>query len=100
MDGVEQLHESGFAVTHADLALAVTGHDLAEEGDFLHPGGNESAAFRHDIFNTAAAFLAACVGNDAEGAVLIAALHDAHESAHLATRRTRRAECEVFLDGA
>ena len=59
------------------VTSAVTGDDLAEEGDFLHALGGELPAFGDDVGDGAAALLAAGVGDDAEGAILVAALHDA-----------------------
>ena len=58
-------------------APSVARHDLAEQGDFLHAAGDEFAAFGEDVGNGAAAFLAARGRHDAEGAMLVAALHDA-----------------------
>ena len=79
VDGFEQLDKSGFAVYDRDVAFAVAGDDLAEQRDFLHAARDQFAAFGDDIGDGAAAFFAARVGHDAEGAVLIAALHDADE---------------------
>src|ERR1700677_775597 len=77
VDGLEQLHESGFSVHGFEVALAVAGDDLAEEGDFLDAVAGQLAAFGQDVGDAAAAFFTAGVGDDAKGAVLIAALHDA-----------------------
>jgi len=78
----EQLHEGGAAVAAGDEAPAVAGDDLAQEGDFLDALRGQLAAFGHDIADGPAAFLAAGVGDDAEGAELVAALHDAHIGGH------------------
>src|SRR4029077_12027252 len=69
----------GPAVVNADFAFAITCHDLAEQRDFLGAARRQLAAFGDNIGNRSASFLAACVGHDAKGAVLVAALHDADE---------------------
>ena len=63
-------------------SFAITRHDLAEQRDFSNALRNELATLGHDLGDAAAAFFAARVGHDAEGAVLIAALHDADERGH------------------
>ena len=65
-----------------NTALAITRHDLAKQGDFLYALRHQLAALSYDIFNAAAALLAAGVGHDAESAILIAPLHDADKCRH------------------
>src|SRR5581483_6981339 len=95
MDGFEQLNERGFLTGGWKVvgtgrreclpyipAPAITRHDLPEERDLLHAARYEFAAFGDDVGNRATPFLATRVGHDAEGAILVAALHDAHERGH------------------
>src|SRR5437867_3716294 len=79
VDGFEQLNEGGFALIWREFALGVAGDDLAQQSNFFDPTSNQFAAFSDNISNGPAALLAAGVRDNAEGAVLIAALHDADE---------------------
>lgn len=97
MDGLDQLDESGLALPLGNFPPAVAGDDLPEQRDFLHAARDEFAALGHDVGNGPAALLATRVGHDAEGAVLVAALHDAHERADgLVLGRPGE---QMFLDG-
>src|SRR6266545_4665964 len=46
----------------------ITRHNLPKQCDFLHPLRSQLATFRHDVGHAAAAFLAARVRHNAEGA--------------------------------
>ena len=69
-------------MVHWQVALAKAGDDLAEQGDLPHAACREIAAFGDDVGNAPAAFLAAGERHNAEGAVLIAPLHDADKRRH------------------
>ena len=71
-EGVEQ---RGEAVFEAEV-FAVAGGVLADEGDFLDAAGDELLGFGDDGFEAAGAEFAAQVGDDAEGAGVVAALGD------------------------
>ena len=77
-------------------APPVTRDDLAEESDFLDTAGDQIAAFGDDVGDRAASLFAPSVGNDTEGAVLVAPLHDADERGH---GFPGVAVEEVFADG-
>lgn len=104
--GIEQLDESGSAVTDRDFAFAVAGDDLSKKGDFLITLRNKLAALGDDLFDGTAAFLAAGKGDDAEGAVLVAALHDADKAGDLLAGMAvylavaQAGKVDVFLDRA
>ena len=53
---------------------AVVGGDLADQHQLLHPLGCQLLGFGHDALDRAGALVAAQVGNDAEGAAVVAAL--------------------------
>ena len=63
------------AVFQAEV-FAVAGGVLADEGDFLHAAGDELLGFCDHGFEAARAEFAAQIGNDAEGAGMIAAFGD------------------------
>ena len=96
VNGIEQLDKSGFAIKQRIIALAEARDNLAEQSDFPHTARDEFAAFGDDIVNRATAFFAARAGHDAEGAVLIAALHDADERADGSFRAAIE---QMFADG-
>ena len=73
----EQLHESRFAIANSNLPFPVTGDDLPKQCDFADALAHQLPALGHNIGNGATALFTARGGNDAEGAMLIAALHDA-----------------------
>jgi len=79
---LEQLHERAFAIHFGKLVAAVEIHDLSQQGHFAHPAVDEAAAFLDDVGDGASALRSAGVGHDAEGALHVAALHDADEFAH------------------
>src|ERR1044071_10389281 len=87
MDRFEKLPESsrgfGWCVTRhfsgVPPAPSITRHDLSKQGDLLHASRDELSALRHYVVNRAAAFFTSGVRNNAERAVLITSLHDAHE---------------------
>ena len=81
---VEELHEGAATVEGGESFDAVAVNDLAEEGDFFDALGDEAADFVDDFGDGSRAFFAAGVGDDAEGAFHIAALHDANKSCGLA----------------
>ena len=83
---VEELHEGAATVEGGESFDAVAVNDLAEEGDFFDALGDEAADFVDDFGDGSRAFFAAGVGDDAEGAFHIAALHDANEGGGLARR--------------
>ena len=76
------MHERALAVLHRKIAFAVAGDDLPQERDFFHSAPPQFAALGHDVGNAPAALLASGVGHDAEGAILVAPLHDADERGH------------------
>src|SRR5207245_6044581 len=92
----QQLNESRVAINGSDFTFSVTRNDLAQQRDFLYPLRDKLAAFTHDIRNGTAALLAEGIGNDAKGAILIAALHDTDEGGD---RFRRRAVQKMFADG-
>jgi len=55
---------------------------ICQQGDLPRAALRESAAFGDDVLNGPVALLAARLGHDAEGAMLVAALHDADERLH------------------
>src|SRR5689334_13416178 len=75
----EKLDKRRLAIGDRNFTPAVAGDDLAEQRDLFDSFFDEAATFGDDVRNGAASFLTAGVGNNAEGAVLIAALHDADE---------------------
>ena len=75
----EQLHERGLSVPNGNIAPAIARNNLPQQGDLLHALRHQVAAFGHDVGNPPAALLPAGVRHDAEGAILVAALHDAHK---------------------
>ena len=74
-DAGEGVEEGGEAVFDAEV-FAVAGGVLADEGDFLDAAGDELPGFSDDGFEAAGAEFAAQVGDDAEGAGVVAALGD------------------------
>jgi hypothetical protein len=67
--------EGGEAVFEAEV-FAIAGDVLADEVDFADAIVEQAAGFEDDAFKAAAAELAAELGDDAEGAGVIAALGD------------------------
>src|SRR3974377_2150485 len=82
MNGFKQLYKTGFAIAQRQIALRKACRNLAEQSDFFDAAGNEFVAFGDDVGNCPAAFLPASGGHDAKSAMLVAALHDAHERGH------------------
>jgi hypothetical protein len=76
IDAGELVKECGEAVFEAEV-FAVAGGVLADEGDFLDAAGDEGLLrFGDDGFKAAGTEFAAEVGDDAEGAGVVAALGD------------------------
>lgn len=98
MDGFEKLNERRKAIARRDIAFSVTGDDLAEQSNFPNAALGQVLAFGDDFRNGPAAFGPARVGNDAEGAMLIAALHDADKSGDRFLLGIPRQQ--MLLDGA
>ena len=67
--GPQQLGQLGLAVE----VEAVVGGDLADQHQLLHPLGGQLLGLGHDRFDRARALVAAQLGNDAEGAAVVAA---------------------------
>ncbi len=74
-DAGERVEQRGKAVFEAEV-FAVAGGVLADEGDFLDAAGDELLGFGDDGLEAAGAEFAAQVGDDAEGAGVVAALGD------------------------
>ncbi len=74
-DAGEGVEERGEAVAEAEV-FAVTGGVLANEGDFADAAGNELLGFGDDGLEAAGAEFAAEVGDDTEGAGVVATLGD------------------------
>src|SRR4051812_41853559 len=55
----------------------ITRHDLSKQCDFPYTAAHELTTFGGDVGNRPAALFTTCVRYDAEGAILVAALHDA-----------------------
>jgi hypothetical protein len=83
VEAFEELDEGGSAMEGGEFAAAVGGDDLAEEGDFAGAVVEELLDFAEDVVHGAGAFGAAGFGDDAEGAVHVAALHDGDEGGDL-----------------
>ena len=71
----ERVEQGGEAVFDAEV-FAVAGGVLADEGDLLDAAGDELLGFGDDGLEAARAEFAAQVGDDAEGAGVVAALGD------------------------
>ena len=69
-EGAQQFRELGPAVE----VEAVVGGDLADQHQLLHPLGRQLARLGQDAFDRARTLVAAQVGNDAEGAAVVATL--------------------------
>jgi hypothetical protein len=74
-DAGELVEECGEAVFEAEV-FAVAGGVLADEGDFANAAGDELLGFGDDGLEAAGTEFAAQVGDDAEGAGVVAALGD------------------------
>ena len=74
-DAGERVEEGGEAVLEAEV-FTVAGGVLADEGDLPDAAGDELLGFGDDRLEAAGAELAAQVGDDAEGARVVAALGD------------------------
>ena len=74
-DAGECVEERGEAVLEAKV-FAVAGGVLADEGDFLDAAGDEGLGFGDDGLEAAGAEFSAQVGDDAEGAGVVAAFGD------------------------
>ena len=86
LDGVDlldQLHKGRDAVGMGVVATTIRGDDLAEEGDLAHAARGEGFALGDDLLHGAGAFVAAGLGDDAEGAVHVAALLNGDEGGDL-----------------
>ena len=68
-EGPQQLGELGFSID----VEAVVGGDLADQHQFLHPLARQGLGFGHDRFDRAGTLVAAQLGDDAEGAAVVAA---------------------------
>jgi hypothetical protein len=86
---LEQRREVGGRIEVASVGV----HRLAEEGDLATTLGGELANLRRDGLRRMAAFPAPRGGHDAEGAVLLAALHHGDEG--LEPRRAIRPRGEL-----
>ena len=86
MHRFEQLHERALAVDRREFMAAIEIHDLAEQGHFLDPAGDEFTNFAHDLFNRATALRPAGPRHDAKGAMHVAPLHDGNERRGLPRR--------------
>jgi hypothetical protein len=75
VDAGERVEQGGEAVLEAEV-FAVAGGVLADEGDLANAAGDEGFGFGDDGFESARTEFAAQVGNDAEGAGVVAALGD------------------------
>ena len=75
IDAGEGVEQSGEAVFEAEV-FAVAGGVLADEGDLADAAGDELLGLGDDRLEAARAEFAAQVGNDAEGAGVVAALGD------------------------
>ena len=71
----ERVEECGEAVLEAEV-FAVAGGVLADEGDLADAAGDELLGFGDDRFKSSGAEFSAQVGDDAEGAGVVAALGD------------------------
>src|ERR1041385_9358697 len=80
MHRLQQLHEGRFAILWRNFPLAITGDDLAEQRDLHDAAPGQLAALGDNIRNRPAPFCAPRVRYDAERAILVAPLHDAHVS--------------------
>jgi len=76
-DFVEHFEDVGEADGFVAVGIFVGVDGLAEEGNFLDAVIHQAAGFFQDVFRRAGDFAAADVRDDAIGAVLIAAAHDA-----------------------
>ncbi len=74
-DAGELVEECGEAVLDAEV-FAVAGGVLADEGDLLNAAGDELARFGDDRLEAAGTEFSAQIGDDAEGAGVVAALGD------------------------
>jgi len=74
-DAGELVEERGEAVFEAEV-FAVAGGVLADEGDFLDAASDEGLGFRNDGLEAAGAEFSTEIGDDAEGAGVVAALGD------------------------
>ena len=81
MHGFEELHERAASVEFREFVASVEIDDLSEQGDFFAAAFDQFAHFADDAADAAAAFGAAGVGHDAEGAAHVAALHDGDKGA-------------------
>ncbi|MPN11694.1 hypothetical protein SDC9_159001 [bioreactor metagenome] len=76
VNGIQQLHKRGLALQHRQIPPPIAGDDLPKKGHFLNPARHQRAYLIDDLRDRAAAFGSPGEGDDAEGAVLITALHD------------------------
>src|SRR5665213_644696 len=97
MHRFEKLHKGRSALAKWNVALAVTGHNLAEQSDFLRAVLRQLAAFLEDVGNGPAALFATRKGYNAKCAVLVAALHDADEGGDWRNGLLRQRQ--VLFDG-
>jgi len=77
MDGFKQLDEGRCAGFFANLTFAITGDDLAEQGDFFGSARNQFATLNDNIVDGPASLSAARVWNNTKSAILVTPLHDA-----------------------
>ena len=75
----QQLRQFGFSVE----IESVIGGDLTDQDQFLHPLIRQLMGFRHDGFDRTAALITPQLGNDAEGAAVVAALRHLEEGHRL-----------------
>ena len=80
VDRFDELNEGAATVLHRNRPTSVAGDDLAQQGDLADSARGQFTALGHDVVHGPAAFFASGGRHDAEGAVLVAALHDADES--------------------
>src|SRR5262245_47488502 len=76
---LQQLNERGFAIPSGNVALSITGDDLAKQGDFFDTPADQLATLVDNILNRAVAFRTSCIRHDTEGAELITTLHNTHK---------------------
>jgi len=79
VDCFEELDKGAFFSDGREFVPSVKVDDLPEESDFFDSLADELADFFHDVGDCAGAFFSAGIGDNAEGATHITALHDGDE---------------------
>ena len=79
MDRFEELHKGRLFPDTRELVASVKIHDLPEQRHLAHTARDKALDLLHNVGDRARTLRATRARHDAEGAVHIAALHDAHE---------------------